>query len=279
MGIEQTLKRRLRYARLAILDAWDVVARRRAPMTPSRRLIEDVGGFDFRDVGEHLARWAIELGELKPQERILDLGCGVGRLAVPLTRYLTRGEYAGFDVSRAAIAWCQQHISITHPNFSFTFADIRNGHYNPRGAIAPEQFRFPCASESIDLVVAASLFTHLTPAAADHYVAESARVLRGGGRAVISFFLLDDAVRVRLGELQPRFVSFPEPYYAIAEVNDPEAAVAYDIAAVEAAFRRRGLEITRVERGAWSGHPDAMSFQDVIVARHVAEQTDRTSQR
>jgi SAM-dependent methyltransferase len=271
VGIEQTLKRRLRHARLAILDVWDVLARRRPPMTPSRRLIEDVGGLDFRDVGEHLAQWAIELGGLQPHEHILDAGCGVGRLAVPLTSYLTRGDYVGFDVSRAAIAWCQRHISAARPNFSFTFADIRNEHYNPRGAIAPEQFRFPCASESIDLVFAASLFTHLTPAAANHYVAESARVLRSGGRAVISFFLLDHAVRARLGELQPRFVNFPEPYYAIAEADDPGAAVAYDIAAVEAALGRHGLEIARVERGAWSGQAKAMSFQDVIVAKKRRE--------
>lgn len=75
---------------------------------------------------------------------MLDVGCGSGRMALPLTGYLNReGRYAGFDVSREAIAWCTENISGSHPNFEFTAVDIQNGAYNPTGKYESSDFRFP----------------------------------------------------------------------------------------------------------------------------------------
>ncbi len=65
-------------------------------------------------------------------------------MALPLTGYLNReGRYAGFDVSREAIAWCTENISGSHPNFEFTAVDIQNGAYNPTGKYESSDFRFP----------------------------------------------------------------------------------------------------------------------------------------
>lgn len=56
---------------------------------------------------------------------MLDVGCGSGRMALPLTGYLnSEGRYAGFDISQKAIAWCQEHITSAHPNFQFEVSDI-----------------------------------------------------------------------------------------------------------------------------------------------------------
>ena len=264
-----SLRRELRLAKLRSLDAIDVVLRRRAPMTPPRVLIEGVGEGDFGRIGQHLATIATTAGELMPQGRILDIGCGVGRLAVPLTSYLTTGEYSGFDVSARAINWCRSHVAVLHPNFWFNHVDLASSTYNPRGTLRPEHFSFPCADASVDLVFASSVFTHLLPAAADHYVAEAARVLKPGRCAMLSFFLLDAAVKSRLGTLIPSFRYFPEPYYGLANESEPEAAVAYDVDVVLEALSRRGLQVVRVARGGWSGYPDPLSYQDFVVARRT----------
>ena len=43
----------------------------------------------------------------RPGERVLDVGCGIGRMARPLAGYLTGdGSYDGFDVNREGIRWC-----------------------------------------------------------------------------------------------------------------------------------------------------------------------------
>jgi SAM-dependent methyltransferase len=237
-------------------------------MTPSRVRIHAVGGGDFRAIGEELARLVIETGSLQPHERVLDVACGIGRLAVPLTRYLTTGEYLGFDVSAPAIHWCRRAISARHPNFSFLHVDVFSRHYHRSGKIQPTEFTFPCADESVDVAFLGSILTHMTPPAAARYVAETSRVLKTGGRAVMTFFLLDQEVREksRRGYLVPTFGTYPEPWWAVQDPRDPEAAVGYDIGAVTAALKARNLEIQEISRGAWSSHPSPRTHQDLVVA-------------
>jgi SAM-dependent methyltransferase len=261
------VKRAFRAAKLAALDLADRIAGRADPMVPPRRLVHGVGGMDFRDVGRHLAEIAIGRGGLRPHERILDAGCGVGRLAVPLAGYLTTGEYVGFDISRPAIGWCREAIESRHPNFRFVLADVFNSHYNPGGAVTAETYRFPCADASVDLVYASSLFTHLQPKAADRYLEESARVLKPGGRVALSFFLLDEAIRPRLSEFTPHFAHFPEPWYAVADPDEPEAAIAFDRGVVEEALQRHGFERVDITLGSWRFDPNALSFQEFVFAK------------
>ncbi|HEX8254186.1 MAG TPA: hypothetical protein VF846_13660 [Thermoanaerobaculia bacterium] len=44
--------------------------------------LRDVGGGDFRQVGEDLVKVLADHG-LKSTDRVLDIGCGVGRVALP----------------------------------------------------------------------------------------------------------------------------------------------------------------------------------------------------
>src|SRR5215211_609011 len=94
--------------------------------------VHHVGRGDFLATGRMWRAHFIELAYLEPHDDVLDIGCGVGRIAVGLTEYLT-GRYEGFDISPAAIAWCQENITSRYPNFRFTVADIGNTVYNPEG--------------------------------------------------------------------------------------------------------------------------------------------------
>ena len=237
-------------------------------MTPSRLQNEKIGGSDFQATGRELVSIIRTLADLQPHERVLDVGCGYGRVAVPLTRYLITGEYRGFDIDAGAIAWCQKHITSRHQNFCFSHADVANTYYNPRGKLAPETFTFPCADASVDAAVATSLFTHLLPAAAARYVSEIHRVLKPGGRAVLSFFLFEQDARDRLSHprVEPLFREFPEPHYAVSDITRPELTVAFDLAAVKQAFMERGMPVVRVERGSWAINPNPLSYQDFILA-------------
>ena len=58
-----------------------------------------VGDGDYRAIGAEFLGHFVRLGRLQPHERVFDIGCGIGRMAVPLTQYLDpeRGSYDGVD--------------------------------------------------------------------------------------------------------------------------------------------------------------------------------------
>jgi ubiquinone/menaquinone biosynthesis C-methylase UbiE len=55
---------------------------------------------------------------LRPGDRILDIGSGVGRKTIPLLDFVTQGSYEGIDVVRKHVTWCSKKITPAYPNFS-----------------------------------------------------------------------------------------------------------------------------------------------------------------
>src|SRR3984957_18383311 len=142
----------------------------------------------YKATGNEFLGYLVDLCGLQPGDAVLDVGCGSGRMALPLTGYLNReGRYAGFDVSRPAIAWGTEDISGSHPNFDFRVVDIQNGTYNPKGKYKASDFRFPYPDGSFDVVLLASIFTHMFEQDVEHYLHEIVRVLKAGGRSLITF--------------------------------------------------------------------------------------------
>ena len=193
--MRQPLGERLRDSlRLRALDARDRLSGRADRLVPPRRL-DFVGHSDFAATGDEFLTYFVEMGGLQPGEAVLDVGCGIGRMARPLAGYLSEaGSYDGFDVNRDGIGWCRRRYA-GRPNFRFQVADLYNRRYNPRGAHAAVEYRFPYDDARFDFVILTSVLTHLLEAEADHYLAETARVLRPGGRVFATFFLLDDDAR------------------------------------------------------------------------------------
>lgn len=203
---------------------------------------------------------------LRPEHRVLDIGCGIGNLALGLSDYL-EGGYDGFDIHGEAIAWCQQAITPRHPAFRFHHVDIASNAYNARGHLAASSFQFPFPSQRFDFVFLGSVFTHLLPEAVDQYISEIGRLLAPGGVCVASYFLLNDETRVGV-ESNASFMSFPVRHPSglcrLHDASTPEAAVALEESFVSDAHERAGLRIRDIRRGAWwrGGSHD----QDVLTA-------------
>lgn len=220
-------------------------------------------------VGEEFLGHFRRLGGLEPHHAVLDVGCGFGRMAAPLTRYLDGGSYEGFDVAADAIEWCRLRIGPLHRNFRFIHVDVANARYNPGGAIPAAQFSFPYASESFDFAFATSVLTHMLADGAATYLSEIARVLKPGAACVVTFFLLDAEARHGIGrgdaELDFRYEAAG---CLTVDRREPETAVAHPEASVRELYARLGLAIQEPIRfGRWSGRSDGLSYQDIVVAR------------
>jgi SAM-dependent methyltransferase len=271
--MRQPLGERVRDSlRLRALDLRDRVSGKSNRLVPPRRL-DFVGHSDFVETGDEFLGQFVELGGLQPGHKVLDVGCGIGRMARPLTGYLTReGSYDGFDVNRDAVGWCRRRYA-RHANFRFRVADLYNRRYNRGGAHAASEYRFPYEDERFDFAIVASVMTHLLEADAEHYLAEVQRVLKPGGRALTTWFLLehDSRRRIAAGESGLAFLD-PENHVAVVSEDVPEEAVAYDEGWVYDHVREVGLAIVEpVHPGSWCGREDARSFQDIVVVEKVGE--------
>jgi len=269
--VRGVLERARTSLRLRALDARDALAGRRDPLVPPRRM-QFVGRGDFAATGDEFLAYFRDLAGLTPEQHVLDVGCGIGRMARPLANYLDRerGAYDGFDVDREGIGWCRRAYGRRHPNFRFQVADLFNRRYHPGGAHRAADYRFPYEDDRFDLVVATSVYTHLLEEEAAHYLAESARVLAPGGRLFATFFVLDEEARARIaaGESGLAFLD-PGAHVAVLSEDLPEEAVAYDRGWIEQRLAAEGLALQAWRPGTWSGRADGLSFQDIVVAAHA----------
>ncbi|MBI5287631.1 MAG: class I SAM-dependent methyltransferase [Chloroflexi bacterium] len=274
--IKHTLLRRstprairfLRSARtlgLYLLDPVDYAARvinnqRRLPPFHLRREVGDPS--IFQSSGAEWLSYARLLCDLKPHERVLDVGCGCGLMALFLEDYLSaEGSYTGIDVQAGAVNWCRAHIGRRRDNFNFVHLDRRSGRYNPRGQSGP--LRLPFADSSFDLLVVKSVFTHLLREDVEAYAAEISRVLAPGGRCLASWFLLDGDAHVEGSGLN---FPFGDTVCRYESEQSPETAVAYAEPYVRNLFARHGLDVpASVRRGTWSGRLDGLSTQDLTI--------------
>lgn len=230
-----------------------------------------VGGGDFKVIGNEFFRYFVEIGGLKPHEKILEVGCGIGRMAVPLMGYLKKekgGSYEGFDIVDHGIDWCQKKITRTAPHFHFQLADIYNYGYNPCGKYPADKYQFPYENESFDFVFLTSVFTHMLPSAVENYFFEINRVLKPRGRCFITYFLLNRE-SMELINTQSSAIDFKFKVngYRIKDPDIPEAAVAYDEKYIRELYQKNNLYITPpIHYGSWCSRKNSLSYQDIVLA-------------
>lgn len=223
-----------------------------------------VGDGDYRAIGAEFLGHFVRIGRLQPHERVFDIGCGIGRMAVPLTQYLDpeRGSYDGVDPVMDGILWCAQTITPAYPRFRFQRLDIAHPLYNPQGSLPGNEVRFGFANQSFDFITMTSVATHLPPDELVVYLNEAARLLAPGGRLFLTAFALDGQ---STGQERLKFRRWGEGpgWYAIEEA--PLAAAGIDAGFLLEHATQAGLAVERLDPGHWRGH-SAAHYQDLLVA-------------
>ena len=235
--------------------------------TPPDYLRGGVGAGVFWKVGFEIVSLIGRHAGINADDRVLDVGSGLGRVAYLIAQVLEAGTYTGIDNVRDYVEWCNAQLGLDRTRFQFEYADVYSTMYNPAGTITPETFRFPYNDDTFTLVVATSLFTHLSAVATANYLREIYRTLAPGGRLFATFFVLDEDSRsaIASGTTCPEF-SVEIPYGLIANANSPDEAVAFDSKWLHQAFLGTGYVLDAFLQGTWR-RASGTTHQDLVVAR------------
>lgn len=118
---------------------------------------------------------------LKPSHTLLDLGCGIGRLACEVIPWMeSGGGYIGTDVSESMLSRAEQRVAAVAPNPAPSVRWIKQVGRS-----------FPLESASVDMVCAFSVFTHIEHEDAYGFLCEARRIIRPDGRFVFSCLPMD----------------------------------------------------------------------------------------
>ena len=269
------LLRSIRNAGLVALGPVDYLARVAKGKTdlPPLHLRRYVGPLQsFESSGIEFMGYLRDLAALRPDEHVLDIGCGCGQMALHLKDYLDEtGSYAGVDIHRPSIDWCRKRIASRRNNFHFAHIDVRNVAYNPNGAQRAEAYRFPFEDRSFDLILLKSVFTHMRPPDVTNYLVEAARLLKKNGRCLATFFLLNDEQAMLTNDLA---FKYGEGEWRYVHEHSPESAVAYDESFVMHLIEKCGLAVKKRIYGRWSGREDGLSYQDIMIINQASNLID-----
>jgi len=142
----------------------------------------------FKIIGQQYFKLLIEHAGLQTSYRVLDVGCGTGRLALPLSNFFDKGNYRGLDNNKKYIDYCKS----TYPKeFTFDHINVQHDEFNPNGNINPISIEFPYKNCSFDIVVALGLFNHFKLNWSAQYIRQISRVLKPRGIFFGTFILLN----------------------------------------------------------------------------------------
>lgn len=172
---------------------------------------------------------------LTATSRVIDWGCGAGRLAVGIRETLGDvGDYHGVDVQEPLIRWARRHLG--GDGFRFTHVDVANPRYNPGGSA---RHRIPGEDGGCDVFYANSVFSHMLDDQARAYLAEFARLLAPDGVGVFTAFVEDEVDPV---------VENPPDYGPLAWSGRAHC-VRYDRGFFDAMVDESGLRLVDFEHG------------------------------
>lgn len=89
---------------------------------------------DYHKSSSQQKKWALELLaklKLKGNERVLDVGCGDGKITAVISQHVPHGSVLGVDNSESMIAFAQKNFPVsTFPNLSFQVCDAEKLFFN-----------------------------------------------------------------------------------------------------------------------------------------------------
>ena len=257
----------LRYTARRIIYLPQDVFVKRSSLVPPKGLIF-IGSGDYLKIGNHFFSHFQKYCDFNEDSSVLDIGCGIGRMAVPFTDYLSpKGRYEGFDIVKMGIDWCSKNISSRFPNFTFKLIPLKNDLYRLDTDEKAAELRFPYENDSFDLVFLTSVFTHMLPLDVENYINEIQRVLIKDKKCFATFFIIEEENETSANSIGSKNFPYDFGNYFLMDKSVKEANVAFKKSYIEALLKKNNLELTHFIKGNWSGiqNTELNEHQDIVI--------------
>lgn len=209
---------------------------------------------------------------------MLDVGCGIGRLYLSGKAFLDDGgSYTGLDIGKHQIDASKVHFANVE-NAEFIFYDASNAVYS--GAVKADPQTWPLGDKKYNFITALSVWTHLCEEDWCGYLQQVSDRLTGDGRAMISFFILDEYYEASLpGRTDKISKYYPQPetkwifdasaygskdWFYPSWAADPETAIGVRKKAFHKAVADAGLVVEKMYPGSWKER-QGLFFQDIVI--------------
>jgi trans-aconitate 2-methyltransferase len=97
-------------------------------------IMEQWNAVEYHKNSSEQQKWGLELLDkiaLSGNKRVLDLGCGDGKITAEITRRVPNGSVLGIDKSEDMIRFAQEHYRPeVFPNLTFMLLDARNLYFD-----------------------------------------------------------------------------------------------------------------------------------------------------
>jgi SAM-dependent methyltransferase len=260
-------------------------------------LIENVPNEIWGEVGDSFTNWVYQQGFFaalikcftrNESVKIVDFGCGHGKLA-PVSVFFTHpeGEYLGIDIQESYINYCRRKY-VQLPRVKFHVSKDYNPLYSPQqqSAVADSKSYggdWPVSAESIDVVIAISVFTHLREADAFGYINKIHNILKPDTLAILTCHIVEEPRK------QPGFIFKYNPFlvslfkfitplptsynWFTSNPALPESGIAMNMAGLNGLIQGK-FKVERIMRGSATGGNDPLP-QDVVVLRKLVSPIDK----
>lgn len=250
------------------IDKSPVLACKLGDIRFSSETTKPLGGINphckqFDIIGRQFKNILISHANYAPKLRILDVGCGTGRLA----KQLLSKNYIGIDNNDYFLQYCRAE----YKGMRFLHHDVRHEEYNPNGTVEPLDSSLPFDDKSLDLVVCFGLFNHFHYEWVLHYITEFSRVLTPRGILAFTIILLNDHSKelIREGKTKRPFQFDYKTELSWHEFKDrPLLNVAIDEVSVRRSLLHNKLIIKEpIRYGEWCLGNNPLSGHDIVIAR------------
>jgi SAM-dependent methyltransferase len=222
----------------------------------------------FAAVGTQFYHLLVSHLQYHPGQRLLDLGCGTGRLIAACRHLLPAANYVGADVNARFVAHCQARYG-----YQFDHLPFQHPEYSPDTGDNMANYQLPYHDGSFDCVAVIATFNHNHFNWSAAMLREIARVLTGRGVALCTALLIGQHNHQWCARRDRHPFKFTAA--GVAEYVEYGSRPLFNVAFAEKAWRRACLDaglhlVDPIGYGQWCKRPGPTGH-DLMVLRKARQ--------